>query len=59
MLDRVEDETVRYLVLLQPAVEPEMTRKPERTVYRQAPPSHGGGAPKTAARAMIPKKRKR
>ncbi|MCX6565445.1 MAG: preprotein translocase subunit SecA [Candidatus Aminicenantes bacterium] len=59
MLDRVEDETVRYLFLLQPAVEPEMTRKPERTVYRQGPPAQSGGGPKTAARAMIPKKRKR
>ena len=59
MLDRVEDETVRYLFLLQPAVEPEMTRKPERTVYRRGPPAQGGGGPKTEARAMIPKKRKR
>ena len=58
MLDRIEDETVRYLYLLQPAVETEMTRRPERAAYRQGPPP-GGGGPKTAARAMIPKKRKR
>jgi preprotein translocase subunit SecA len=59
MLDRVEEETVRYLYLLKPAVEPEMTRKPERNVYRQGPPASTGGGPKTAARAMIPKKRRK
>ncbi|MBN1938281.1 MAG: preprotein translocase subunit SecA [Candidatus Aminicenantes bacterium] len=59
MLDRIEDETVRYLYLLQPAVEQELARKPERQVYRQGPPAQTGGGPKTAARAMIPKKRKR
>jgi preprotein translocase subunit SecA len=60
MLDRIEDETVRYLYLLQPAVEQELARKPERPVYRQgSPASTAGGAPKTAARAMIPKKRKK
>ncbi len=59
MLDRIEDETVRYLYLLQPAVEQEMARKPERTVIRRGPPAaSSGGGPKTAARAMIPKKRK-
>jgi len=58
MLDRIEEETVRYLYLLQPAVEQEMARKPERQVYRQGPPAAAGGGPKTAARAMIPKKRK-
>jgi preprotein translocase subunit SecA len=59
MLDRVEEETVRYLYLLKPAVEPEMTRKSERNVYRQGPPASTGGGPKTAARAMIPKKRRK
>ncbi|MHB8055360.1 MAG: preprotein translocase subunit SecA, partial [Candidatus Aminicenantales bacterium] len=59
MLDRVEEETVRYLYLLKPAVEPEMTRKPERTFYRLGPPAATGGAPKTAARGMIPKKRRK
>jgi preprotein translocase subunit SecA len=59
MLDRVEDETIRYLYLLQPVVEPEMTRRPERPAYRQGPPPPAGGGPKTAARAMIPKKRKK
>ncbi len=60
MLDRIEDETVRYLYLLQPAVEQELARKPERPVYRQGSPApSAGGAPKTAARAMIPKKRKK
>jgi len=60
MLDRVEEETVRYLYLLQPVVEPELTRRPERPVYRQGPPPQsGGGGPKTQARAMIPKKRKK
>jgi preprotein translocase subunit SecA len=60
MLDRVEDETVRYLYLLKPAIEQELDRKPERQVYRQGPPaaSTSGGGPKTPARAMIPKKRK-
>jgi preprotein translocase subunit SecA len=59
MLDRVEEETVRYLFLLKPAVETEMPRRQERQVYRQGPPAQTGGGPKTAARAMIPKKRKK
>jgi preprotein translocase subunit SecA len=59
MLDRIEDETIRYLYLLQPVVEPEMTRRPERPAYRQGPPPPAGGGPKTSARAMIPKKRKK
>ncbi len=59
MLDRVEEETVRYLYLLKQAVETELTRKPERNVYRQGPPASTGGGPKTAARAMIPKKRRK
>jgi len=59
MLDRVEEETVRYLFLLKPAVETEMPRRQERPVYRQGPPAQTGGGPKTAARAMIPKKRKK
>jgi preprotein translocase subunit SecA len=61
MLDRIEDDTVRYLFLLQPVAEAEMPRRPERPVHRPGPPPPPppAGGSRSAARAMIPKKRKK
>ncbi|MBM3311571.1 MAG: preprotein translocase subunit SecA, partial [Candidatus Aminicenantes bacterium] len=62
MLDRIEEETVRYLFFIQPVVEPEMpVRRTERPAYRQGPPpppaaAKGGGR---QVRATIPGRRKR
>lgn len=58
MMDRVEDETIRYLYLIQPVVEEEIPERKEQQVYYQqpqnAPPQRG-----KQARSMIPKKRKK
>jgi len=62
MLDRIEEETIRYLYLLQPVVETEMpVRRTERPTYRQGPPPppsspKGGGR---QVRATIPGRRKK
>jgi len=62
MLDRIEDDTIRYLYLIQPVAErpqemEEAQRKP-RPVYYQQP--HAAPAPKARqARSMIPSKRKK
>jgi preprotein translocase subunit SecA len=62
MLDRIEEDTVRYLYLFQPVVEQEMpVRRPERPAYRQGPPPppsvpKGGGR---QVRATIPGRRKK
>ena len=58
MMDRIEDETIRYLFLLQPVVEREMPERKEQPVYYQraqnAPVQTG-----KQARSVIPKKRKK
>jgi preprotein translocase subunit SecA len=62
MMDRIEDESLRYLFRIQPVMEEEMPRRKQQPVYYQraeGPPpraQHGGGK---QARAMIPKKRKK
>jgi preprotein translocase subunit SecA len=58
MMDRIEDETIRYLFLLQPAVEKELPERKEQPVYYQRAqnvPVHTG----KQARSVIPKKRKK
>jgi preprotein translocase subunit SecA len=59
MLDRIEDETLRYLFLIQPVVEQEMPERKEQPMYYQA--AGGGGQVQTSrkARSVIPKKRKK
>jgi preprotein translocase subunit SecA len=59
MMDRIEDETIRYLYLLQPVIEEELPqRKEQQMVYRA--PQGGQPAPKgKQARSVIPKKRKK
>jgi len=58
MMDRIEEETIRYLYLVQPAVEDEIPQRKEQPVYFQRAqngPSHRG----KQARSLIPKKRKK
>ena len=58
MMDRVEEETIRYLFLLQPVQEEEMPERKEQPLYYQRP--RGSSAPRVKkARSMIPKKRKK
>ncbi|MDP2915519.1 MAG: preprotein translocase subunit SecA [Candidatus Aminicenantes bacterium] len=62
MLDRIEDDTVRYLFLIQPVAERpqemEMAQRRPKPVYYQQP--HAAPAPKARqARSMIPSKRKK
>ena len=59
MLDRIEDETLRYLFLIQPVVEQEMPERKEQPMYYQR--AQGGGQVQTSrkARSVIPKKRKK
>lgn len=59
MMDRIEDETLRYLFLIQPVVEQEMPERKEQPMYYQR--AQGGGQVQTSrkARSVIPKKRKK
>jgi len=62
MLDRIEDDTIRYLYLIQPVAERpqemEMAQRKPKPVYYQQP--HAAPAPKARqARSMIPSKRKK
>ncbi|MFC2169398.1 preprotein translocase subunit SecA [Acidobacteriota bacterium] len=58
MMDRIEEETVRYLYLLQPREEEEMPQRKEQPMYYQNPQSTPAYRTKQA-RSMIPKKRKK
>jgi len=58
MMDRIEEETIRYLFLLQPVKQEEIPERKEQPLYYQRP--QGSAAPRTKkARSMIPKKRKK
>jgi preprotein translocase subunit SecA len=58
MMDRIEEETIRYLFLLQPVKEEEIPERKEQPLYYQRP--RGSATPRTKkARSMIPKKRKK
>ncbi|MBN2199150.1 MAG: preprotein translocase subunit SecA [Candidatus Aminicenantes bacterium] len=60
MMDRIEEDAVRYLFLLQPVTEQEMPeRRPERYSY-QTPQSHPPQTQKMReARSLIPSKKRR
>ena len=60
MLDRIEDETVRYLFLLQPVAEEEIQqrRRQQPLIYGQ-PEDSPGPRPKQQARSMIPGRKKK
>ncbi len=59
MMDRIEDETLRYLFLIQPVVEQDIPERKEQKMYYQR--AQGGGRVQTSrkARSVIPKKRKK
>ncbi len=63
MLDRIEEETIRYIFLFQPVVveREELPKQPARRVFYGAPAHAAETAPsfRREARAVIPKKRKR
>jgi preprotein translocase subunit SecA len=60
MLDRIEEETVRYLFLLQPVAEEEIQqrRRQQPLIYGQ-PQDSPGFRPKQQARSMIPGRKKK
>jgi preprotein translocase subunit SecA len=58
MMDRIEEDAIRYLFLLQPIREEEVPERKEQPLYYQRP--RGASAPSVRkARSMIPKKRKK
>jgi preprotein translocase subunit SecA len=58
MMDRIEEETIRYLFLIQPVVEEELPQRREQPLYYQQPQSSSG--PRTRqARSLIPRGRKK
>jgi len=58
MLDRIEEETIRYLFLLQPMVEEEIPERRQQPLYYQRPQAASSSRIKQA-RSLIPKKRKK
>jgi preprotein translocase subunit SecA len=58
MMDRIEDETIRYLFLLRPVEEEELPERKEQPMYFQQPQSVPAQRAKKA-RSTIPKKRKK
>jgi preprotein translocase subunit SecA len=58
MMDRIEEETIRYLYLFQPVMEEELPERKEQPMYYQRPQSSPIPRAKQA-RSTIPKKRKK
>jgi preprotein translocase subunit SecA len=60
MMDRIEEEALRYLYLLQPVSEEDLPKRKQQSLYYQEP-SSAGSPPQRAkqARSMIPSKKKR
>jgi preprotein translocase subunit SecA len=58
MMDRIEEESIRYLFLLQPVKEEEVPERREQPLYYQRPQGAQGARVKQA-RSLIPKKRKK
>lgn len=58
MMDRIEEETLRYLYLIEPVEKEEMSERKEPEMYYKRPQS---SAPRQSkkARSVIPKKRKK
>jgi len=60
MMDRCEEEALRYLFLLQPVAEADLPQRKQQSLFYQQP--EGGAAPPQRAkqaRSMIPSKKKR
>ncbi len=58
MMDRIEEETIRYLYLFQPVMEEELPERKEQPMYYQRPQGSSMQRVKQA-RSIIPKKRKK
>ena len=58
MMDRIEEETIRYLFLLQPVIREELPEKREQPLYYQQP-QNAPSQRVRQARSLIPKKRKK
>jgi preprotein translocase subunit SecA len=58
MLDRIEEESLRYLFLFQPVVEEELPERREQPIFYQRPQAASSSRIKQA-RSLIPKKRKK
>ncbi len=58
MLDRIEEESLRYLFLFQPVVEEEIVERKEQPLFYQRPQAASSPRMKQA-RSLIPKKRKK
>jgi len=58
MMDRIEEETIRYFFLLQPVIREEMPQKREQPLYYQQAQNAPSQRVKQA-RSLIPKKRKK
>jgi preprotein translocase subunit SecA len=58
MLDRIEEDSVRYVFLIQPVVEQPVPERRQAPVFYQRPQGPSGQRARQA-RSMIPGKRKR
>jgi len=58
MMDRIEEETLRYLYLIEPVEKEEMSERKEPEMYYKKPQSSPPRQSKKA-RSVIPKKRKK
>ncbi len=59
MMDRIEDETIRYLFLIQPVLKEELPQRKQQTMYYQQPQQNPPSTKVKQARSLIPKKRKK
>ncbi len=59
MMDRIEEDTIRYLYFLQPAVEESMPERREGPMYYRQPSQQASAPRSKQARSVIPKKRKK
>jgi preprotein translocase subunit SecA len=64
MMDRIEEEVIRYLFLLQPVTEQELPERRQQALYYQQPqqaaaPAHAQGQRMKEARSLIPSKKRR
>jgi len=62
MMDRVEEEVIRYLFLLQPVTEQELPERRQQPLFYQQPqraPAPGQGQRLKTARSLIPSKKRR
>jgi len=59
MMDRIEEDIIRYLYFLQPAVEESMPERREGPMYYRQPSQQASAPRSKQARSVIPKKRKK